>query len=434
MSDNQQTPKSRSKARSFLRIVVFLSVLVIIVALVAARGPIMFIVGGGLHLPTPDGAHAVGRVSLTITDNKRDESLTEAPDDKRTLRADIYYPAIDDSSIAPGVYLEAEIAESITGLPAFATNPITPNWLPNAQPATSGGPYPVLLFSPGVDGPPTFYTTLIENLTSRGYIIVVIWHSYTFGRTIFPDGHIIESNFEANGAMWDGPDGDRDAAKQRVTRVWAADSVSTLDEIVRRNESDTLLRGLFDLEKIGVFGHSFGGQNAAAAMTLDDRFGAGLNMDGTSILSDILDNGVKAPFAFVYDTFEPPLEYLARENRTVDSWWTDWTPRNCPPAIRANSSMPYIFQIDGLAHDGFGTDLLHLRPLFGTVVTEDMVGAIEFDAMLPTITNLIDDFFDIHICGQEKKIDTTSPVLHEGIKGHPTLDGPNPPPSHSSLP
>jgi dienelactone hydrolase len=394
----------------------------VLALLVLARGPLLFLARGGLHLPAPSGPHAVGRVTWHIVSQDRPEQFTEDPDDTREIRADVYYPAEANSDAPAGVYIEPSIAEGATGMPAFFTSAIRPNWREGAKPA-AGRPWPVLVFSPGIDGPPVFYTTLLEQIASHGYVVVALWHPYTTSRTIFPDGRIVESTFEGNGAMWTGDDAAREVPKQRVSEVWARDAVMALDEATRRNETDALLGGCFDLTRAGVFGHSFGGQNAAAAMTLDTRFRAGLNMDGTAVYKPIVDEGVTGAFAFVYDTFEPPLDYLAREDRTVESWWDEWSVRNCPKSIREKASPCFIFQVDGMAHEGFSTDLAWFRPLFPWVIDEEMVGDVPGLEAIRVVSDLIAGFFDSALSGLAAPIlespEAVYPRLHLGILGHP---------------
>ncbi|MFP6583908.1 MAG: hypothetical protein VCD00_15315 [Candidatus Hydrogenedentota bacterium] len=183
------------------------------------------------------------------------------------------------------------------------------------------------------------------------------------------------------------------------------------------------MQGVFDLDRVGAFGHSFGGQNAAVAMTMDDRIVAGLNMDGTSTYQPIMDDGVTGSFAFVYDEFEPPYEYLEEDGITVDEWWVDWSVRNFPQAVRDNAKRLEVFQVEGLKHEGFGTDLTLLKPLVPFVITDDMVGTVDGHELLILLTDVIDAFFDRELSGADDgRLDDVvkrHDALHRGIDGHP---------------
>ncbi|MCC6696653.1 MAG: hypothetical protein IT365_13560 [Candidatus Hydrogenedentes bacterium] len=415
--------EGRSRRGRILRVIVLFAALLLVAGVIIVRKTLAYTIWG-FDMPALQGNYEVGRVSWDVLSPDRMEVFSEDPADRREIRVDVYYPAKDSSVRQPGVYLEPQIAEGVTGLPAFVVSKIRPNWRPGAEPDRSGAPYPVLLFSPGVEGPPVFYTSLLEQLASQGYVIVALWHPYTTSRTLFSDGRIVESKYEANGAMWEGDEASREAAKQRVSAVWAEDVRMALDEVAKRNE-DEEYGGLFDLQRVGVFGHSFGGQNAAAAMTIDPRIRAGLNMDGTAVYQPILDKGVTGAFALLYDTFEPPpIEYLQSKGKSTREWWIeDWSPRNCPNALRQNASQFYAFQIDGLSHEGFCTDLSLLQEVFPFAITQDMVGTVDGRRLLDMLSTLVQGFFDKHLSGKEvpflQQPQEAFPELHTGIKGYP---------------
>lgn len=429
-----EAPKPRRVRKYLVWAVVLPFALLVIVAMLVLGGPILFVLSGGTQLPAPDGAYGVGRVVWDIVDEDREEIFTEQEDDFRRIRADVYYPTTKHlrDEIEMVAYLDPEYAEMITGIPSVITNLIGTNTASIRQkpPAREEGPFPVLLFSPGADGPPTFYMSLFEHLVSRGYIVVALWHTYTGNVTLFPDGDVVEWNFLGNDSMWEGTDEERDVAKQRVTGEWAKDTVSVLNEIERRNDDDgtvtEFMQGVFDLDRVGAFGHSFGGQNAAAAMTMDDRILAGLNMDGTSTYQPIMDDGVRGSFAFVYDEFEPPYEYLEKDGITVDEWWADWSVRNFPQAVRDNAKRLEVFQVKGLKHEGFGTDLTLLKPLVPFVITDDMVGTVDGHELLSLLTDVIDAFFDRELSGAvDGTLDAVIErhhALHRGIVGHPDFE------------
>lgn len=413
--------KESRRARRILRAIAIAGVLLVLVGAVVARKPLEFL-AFGFDLPKPTGKYLVGRQTWDIVCADRPETFSSDPSAKREIRTDVYYPAKAGAAKQTGAYLDPEITQAVTGMPPFLISKLRTNWMPDAEPDRAGAPYPVLLFSPGLESPPVFYTSLLEQLVSRGFVIVALWHPFTTSRTIFPNGKIIESKFEANGAMWEGDEATREVAKQRVSQVWADDMRSALDEAVRRN-GDGALKGMFDLSRVGAFGHSFGGQNAAAAMTLDSRIRAGLNMDGTSVYKPILDKGVSGAFAMLYDTFSPPEKFLNENGISEEQWWKNFTERNCPFAVQENASKFYIYQIEGLDHEGFSTDLPLLRKYFPFAISEDMVGTLDGSRVLPIVSSLIGDFFDVELSGAKSELlcnpEAVYPEVHVGMKGHP---------------
>ena len=53
-----------------------------------------------------------------------------------------------------------------------------------------------------------------------------------------------------------------------------------------------------NLQSVGVFGHSFGGAAAAEICHLDDRFKAGIDLDGDPY-GDVIKTGLNQPFMFI---------------------------------------------------------------------------------------------------------------------------------------
>lgn len=414
-------PARKSNRRSIVRTIAIIFLVLIAIGAVAARKPLQFFLLG-VDLPMPTGKYHVGRQTWDIICPNRPEIFTDDPNDQRIIRADVYYPVESTQASPTGQYIEPEIAPVVTGMPAFLAGNIRTNWLPNATPARTESPYPVLLFSPGLQSPPVFYTSLLEQMSSRGYIIVALWHPYTTSSTMFASGKVVEATFDASDAMFEGEESAQEIAKQRIAGVWAEDMRSALDEIAKRNQSGEF-SAMFDLSRVGAFGHSFGGQNSAAAMTIDSRIRAGLNMDGTSVYAPILEKGVTGAFAMVYDTFDPPHEFLKKQGITEEQWWKNFTERNCPPALQKNASPFYVFQVKGLDHEGFSTDLPLLREYLPFAISEDMVGTLEGHRVLRIVSSLIGDFFDAQLSQKPSTLLNNPtemyPELHTGIAGHP---------------
>jgi predicted dienelactone hydrolase len=55
-----------------------------------------------------------------------------------------------------------------------------------------------------------------------------------------------------------------------------------LDELTRWNASDSLFAGRLDLDRMGIFGHSYGGSVAAETCRQEPRCKAGASLDGGS--------------------------------------------------------------------------------------------------------------------------------------------------------
>jgi predicted dienelactone hydrolase len=109
-------------------------------------------------------------------------------------------------------------------------------------PTDAAGPRPVVLFSHGLGGSRNAAPYLGQHLASHGYVAVHMQHPGSDVEVLRQEG------LEALKAAATG--------KQYLAR--AADVKFVIDELVRRNESDTALKGRLDTEKIAMSGHSFG--------------------------------------------------------------------------------------------------------------------------------------------------------------------------------
>src|SRR5208282_1514586 len=66
-----------------------------------------------------------------------------------------------------------------------------------------------------------------------------------------------------------------------------------------------------DLNRLGIFGYSFGGAVAAQACWLDRRFKAGIDMEG-SLFGEVAEDGVRQPFFFMGDAGTPVASRIPR--------------------------------------------------------------------------------------------------------------------------
>jgi hypothetical protein len=155
---------------------------------------------------------------------------------------------------------------------------------------------------------------VVEDLSSRGYIVVTIDHTYDAFGVQFPDGRVANSVFPA--LIKQGVPVSELLRKVVDTRV--ADTRFVLDQFTAIHKGHNpdvdlkpLARGLagaLDMNRIGMFGHSGGGFTAASAMHDDHRIKAGINLDGLlscsqeddgSNLSPVATDGLNRPFLLI---------------------------------------------------------------------------------------------------------------------------------------
>ncbi|WP_343869902.1 hydrolase [Dactylosporangium roseum] len=240
-----------------------------------------------LRLPAPTGRHGIGTVSLHLVDPSRPDPWVPTQP-FRELMIQLWYPAaaVDGYPLAP--WLEpATVAayEQSNGLPAGVLSWPSTHANVGAPMARHAGRRPVVLYSHGLGGGRTENTGLVEDLASHGYIVVAIDHIHDARVVGLPDGRLETTAI---------PELTHDNELRLTTQAVDArvrDTRFVLDQLAAINGGDNPdaerrplprgLRGTLDLNHIGMFGHSDGGATTAAAMHLDSRISAGVNLDGT---------------------------------------------------------------------------------------------------------------------------------------------------------
>jgi len=294
-------------ARILLRIAVGLLALTFL-ALAGLLFTMRWLHSRPVTLPAPAGPYAVGRVEYDWVDTSRAETFGPRKDGHRELDVWVWYPAAAAPGTAgalPAPYLPSawRAARAQTQQPAFLAQfliqdsaVVTPHAVAGLPLAPGQAAYPVVIFQPGLGPILPDYTTLAEDLASRGYVVVGSTPTYSSAVAVFPDGRVAVGTAAANVGDLATP-----AEAQRVLdsliQVWAADDRFVLDqaEQLNRSDPDGRFTGHLDLGAVGFYGHSFGGADAAEACHLDSRCRAGVSLDG-SPYGDVAQAGLDRPF------------------------------------------------------------------------------------------------------------------------------------------
>jgi predicted dienelactone hydrolase len=255
-------------------------------------------------LPVPSGPFGIGRIGYEWIDESRSDFYSidpvdpAAPHAPRDLMVYLWYPTSHKTLNSSGTYLPG--AKQIDANPEAQSlvkeefGPIWPQILngqlkshaeDNAPIAVSPAPFPVIVFSHGLGSSGFEYTSLIEDLVSRGYIVAAIEHTYTGFAVLFPDGKVVPSHRDSTPPNLT-PD-------QRMQRMMASagldiaqgagDVLFVLNKLTTLNAKapkDFPLAGRVDLARVAAMGHSAGGSYAARACQLDARFRACISLDG----------------------------------------------------------------------------------------------------------------------------------------------------------
>jgi len=113
------------------------------------------------------------------------------------------------------------------------------------------------------------YTAQLEALASQGWILIVSDHPYDALITEFPDGNVIRMD---SSVLDDFPSKMTSLVEVRVADVEfiasAFQNSTTLSQLLGLDSSAGAIRG----NRIGIFGHSLGGNTAAQAVANSSTF------------------------------------------------------------------------------------------------------------------------------------------------------------------
>jgi predicted dienelactone hydrolase len=236
--------------------------------------------------------------------------------------------------------------------------------------------YPVLVFSHGYAGGPWQNTVQMEELASHGFIVFSIGHPGESGALLYPDGRIaVPDRTRVRTMLAGGPSAEAPLAESLA--VWVDDTaqvVNRLEAIAGREVETSGPEARFaqrlDLDRLGVFGMSFGGATAVEFCLADRRCKAALDMDG-------LVHGAAAE-----DPLGVPVLYFARDGNTLND-----------AALGRATADRYRVEVAGTTHLDF-TDVALVAPLlrYGGAL-----GAIDGTRMMRVVNAYTLAFFDRHL-------------------------------------
>ncbi|MCF4098838.1 alpha/beta hydrolase family protein [Maritalea mediterranea] len=388
--------------------------------------PLILLVGGVVlilnmlqpALPNPSGPNLVGyqRTNLEQGD--------------RWVDIQIFYPATEKTDQQPAAMppvLAAQMAKSF-GAPEAAMQDDRP--LPVYIGAEAvAGPHPVIIFNHGHGMYAGQNSHQVIELASHGYVVMAIshpGHSLVAFKGVEPT---LKSEDVANyppevakallTRQAEGYDQLREAATmdEWTTAMaaleteafgqisgqfqdWIDNNTLLLDQLpaLQAGTVTTAIAGTLDLDKIGYFGHSFGGAVATHMNMQDDRVSASYSLDGPAFTWSIADapNGA---FCFAYGNANNQAGIKS------DMSWVN------QQIAKATNGCELVF--DGAAHMNF-SDLNEISFLkfFG------MLGPVDHHVMRNSLNQSLVEFFNstLRNQGEMTEVEGTTLVQHD-LKG-----------------
>lgn len=224
--------------------------------------------------PKPTGKYSVGTKALHIP----------ASGESRELMVQLWYPT-DEQKQELGTYAPEYLLTSlkdvfkmfeVTDEDVKEVDSIRVHAISNAQISQQKNAFPLIIASHGYYATRFNLTALSEELASNGYVVAAIDHTNGCAITQFPDGRI--ERWKPLTKAEETSDEFYEHFKKRID-IRTADIRFVVDQLTKLNSNDNFFANKIDVNKIGLMGHSLGGETVLHATLADDRIGAVAALD-----------------------------------------------------------------------------------------------------------------------------------------------------------
>jgi dienelactone hydrolase len=317
-------------------------------------------------LPPMTGKHPVSTVNYTYTDKSRIETFTNTGEN-REVNVEFWYPQ------------------------------------------DGGGPYPLVVFSHGTSGLKTSNTSTFMDLASNGYVVCSIDHPYhslftidANGRRTMVDQSYLQQYLNVANGKYDA------ATNYKLEHEWMnlriADINFVLDTIlaqVKDSGSGAVYR-LIDPAKIGLMGHSLGGESAAQVARERNDISAVVNLDA-DMAGEYVDfvNGKEVLNDTVYPV--PILNILADDLVRLIATIPDAKDVVAVEHVTATAPNAYEVHLTGTNHFSV-TDMPLISPFLVSMINASVpkAGGQEVDpyATIQKMNAIVLKFFNAYLKGE----------------------------------
>jgi len=308
-------------------------------------------------LPVPTGRYPVGTRTLYLTDPNRVEMHEGARSGNREVVAQLWYPAAT-AKWRKAMYRKRKETSRRSSYQAV----LKTHSLQDAPMAA--GRFPVLLYNCAWWGFRNRSTCMTQDLASHGFVVVGLSHPYNSSMVELADGSVANPDYSFDlgfSLARHIPMQERFDMADWELAIQTADCRFVLDELEKLDcTPGSPLESRLLMDRVGVYGHSFGGAVAVELAREDPRVRAALELDGVLHGASFL-HGLDKPILmmdspWMIDPGEHPDD--ARLAETSRMW-----------NIIAEAKMRLLercgglrISIDGLAHHDF-TDQIFMSPL-----------------------------------------------------------------------
>jgi predicted dienelactone hydrolase len=317
--------------------------------------------------PKVTGTHPVATVNYTYTDERRIESFTTTGE-QRKVNVEFWYPR--DGS----------------------------------------GRYPLVIFSHGVGGMKSSNTSTFLELASNGYVVCSIDHPYQALFTEGSDGHVVTVDpafyrefLDVNAGKYD------EATAFKFEKSWMQLQIddiqfvfSTILRQAKDPKSDAVYQ-LVDPGRIGLMGHSLGGESSAQLARERTDIGAVVNLDA-DLSGEYVDfvNGKRVLNDTVYPV--PILTILTDTLTRLIAAVPDANAVVAVEHVSATAPHAYLVHIQGTDHLSV-TDLPITSPFLASLMTSAVKKAGGGESadkyyVIDKVNEMILAFFNVYLKGE----------------------------------
>jgi dienelactone hydrolase len=372
--------------------------------------------GRSTPLPAPSGSFKVGRATYVWRDETRINPYAPIAFTKQDLAVWIWYPAAPTPSTRKSEYLPSYWIRALEHHEGFILGRLLSRDLTrveehswsDAEVSSEQAMFPVVILRAGGGALSSDYTTLAEDLASHGYIVVSFDAPYRTVITAFPDGRVATRAAGGDFDRMPSSPNTQHLATQLMS-AWITDTKFVLDQLQELNANDPAgrFKGKFDMQKVGIAGHSLGGATAAQFCHDDPRCKAGIDIDGMPF-GNVIQDGLHQPFFFLmsdHSREEPGLESQTVE-RNIESIYD-----HVPEGKR------WGMTIVGANHFTFSDQMFTKSPIMMFFLRRaGVMGSLEKRRGLAVTGACVRTFFDVFLKGSPAEEMNNLPSLYPELK------------------
>jgi dienelactone hydrolase len=360
------------------------------------------------EFPQLTGAYPVGINNYTFKDEKRNQ----------TLQVSLWYPADGEKHgpITPSYAfkrttkgLRLAYLKKLKPFPDLRVfDNIYTSAVPDAPISQEQEKYPLVIFSHGYGMEHVEYLAMCEELASHGYIVAGINHPDPSQQTKKSYSSFYKFLIE------------------HETQVWIDDVQFVLFQLeqLNKNSVNDILYKKLDFTNVGIFGHSFGGSTAVHMCRTDDRFKAGIDLDGVLFGKDVA-RPFKKPFMIMLaeKTWKNWKEGIReQEKKDFDEAFSqNLASDNFSEFCKQLGDKAHLVTIKQARHGDFSDvpflqNILAVQNLFSSKseMRESLcIGDLEPYRIVSITNDYIVWFFDKYLKGKDRKFPEYSEVIVE---------------------